>query len=203
MEREPLGREEQMLAFFVQNCSGHVGRTQLIKFLYLADYEARRYLGRPISSVSYEWYHYGPYDKQFPSRISALRSAGVIVEEPVEYPNGMQGYIYVAGDSPVELSFAEEELAVLHHVCTTYSRRSLQSLLDDIVYETEPMKRARAKDARNQPLDMSVVDSTCRFNLGIPYDSLMKRRASAKRGEVVDHTEAMERIRAARRNGSA
>lgn len=203
MQKVQLGREEQMLAFFVQNCNGRVGRTQLIKFLYLADYEARRFLGRPISSVVYEWYHYGPYDHQFQSRLSTLRNSGVILEEPVAYPNGLRGYIYVSGETQFDLNFDPDEVAVLEHVCKTYSRINLQSLLDDIVYETEPMRNAQQRDARNQPLEMNLVDSSRRFDLGVPYDVLMRRKAAARRGEVVDHAEAMTRLREARRNGSS
>ena len=203
MPNAQLGREEQMLAFFVQHCEGRIGRTQLIKFLYLADYEARRFLGRPISSVEYTWYHYGPYDQQFLNRISSLRTARIIVEEPVAYPNGLQGYVYVAGTEPISFDFASDELRVLNHVCETYSRVNLQSLLEDIVYETEPMRRAQALDARNQPLDMSLVDNTRRFDFGVPYDALIARSASARTGTTLEHSVAMANLRSARRNASA
>jgi len=68
----------------------------------------------------------------------------------------------------------------------------------DMVYETEPMKKTQAFDARNQPLDMSPVDNTRRSELGVSYDELMARSVSARKGQVVEHTEAMARLRAAR-----
>src|SRR5690349_10824134 len=101
-----LGCEEQMLAFFVKHCGGMLGRTQLVKFLYLADYESRRYLGRQISGIEYIWHHYGPYDQQLNSRIALLEREGVIREESVMYPTGKEGYIYHSGDREVAFTLA-------------------------------------------------------------------------------------------------
>jgi uncharacterized protein YwgA len=192
-----VGREEQMLAFFVKHCGGRIGRTQLMKFLYLADYEARRFLGRPISSVEYVWYHYGPYDHGLNDRIALLEREGIIREEPLVYPTGKQGFIYHGGEREVAFTLADEELRLLDYVCETYSRIGLQSLLDDVVYETEPMQKARAQDARNEPLDMSIADDQRRFDLGVPYEEVMKRSGNARAGRSVDHAEAMAMIRKA------
>lgn len=198
-----LGRAEQMLAFFVKHCAGRLGRTQLMKFLYLADYEARRFIGRPISDVRYIWHHHGPYDTQLPGRISALKAADVIREDQILYPTGKQGFIYYSCDREVDSTLEPIETAVLHYVCETYSRHSLQSLLDDVVYETEPMQHARVNEARHQPLDMSMVDNQKRFDLGIAYDELLKRSVKAREKNVVEHEEAMALIRKALQEDAA
>lgn len=198
-----LGREEQMLAFFVQHCSGRVGRTQLLKYLYLADYEARRYIGRQISAIEYIWYHHGPYDRELYNRLDELKAAGVVREDRVTYPTGKEGYIYYAGERDVTFTLAPDEMRILAYVCHTYSRLNLQTLLDDVVYETEPMQKARVSEARNQPLDMSTADNQRRFDLGIPYEELLRRSADARAGKAVPHEEAMKMIRDALREDAA
>src|SRR3990167_3197938 len=85
---EKLSREEQLIAYFVTRCSGHLGRTQLVKFLYLADYEARRYLGKPLSGFQYFWHHYGPFDHAIYENLENLKTRGFVDEESILFPTG-------------------------------------------------------------------------------------------------------------------
>src|SRR2546430_11848217 len=93
-----LSREEELVAFFVNRCGdGNLGRTRLMKLLYLADYEARRYLGRPISKIKYIWHYFGPYEPELTTWVNRLKEHGVVMEETVVYPTGKYGYLYTPG----------------------------------------------------------------------------------------------------------
>ena len=57
------------------------GRTQIVKYLYLADYEARRYLGRPITELSYRWDRHGPFDPAILQYLKELCDEDEVSEE--------------------------------------------------------------------------------------------------------------------------
>lgn len=193
-----LPREEQLVAFFVTKCAGKraLGRTQLMKLLYLADYEARRYLGRPISGLDYVWHHFGPYDDRFLSAIGVLETHNLVREERVMYPTGKEGYRYRPGGSTnISYGFAPIELEILRHVCTTYSDLKLQALLADVVYETEPMLEAKANDARGERLNMEMLNGVKRYEHGISFEELHSRIQAVRAGDFVPHVDVMRSLR--------
>jgi hypothetical protein len=189
---ETLSREQELVAYFVNHCDdGQLGRTRLMKLLYLADYEARRYLGRPISSIPYVWHHYGPYDSRLNDWTSELESRDVLVEERVIYPSGKAGYVYHRGPRMVTPSFTPAESEILAYVCKEYSRIELKGLLEDVVYETEPMVDAKDRNGRGEPLNMALVDNAKREEFGLPFEELLERSRRVRAGEYLPHAEAM------------
>src|SRR5688500_5837287 len=83
-----------LIRFFVHHVPG-TGRTQIVKFLYLADLESRRHLGRPLSDLRYIWYHYGPFAQEIYEHLDVLCERNVITVEQVVYPpDGKTGYRY-------------------------------------------------------------------------------------------------------------
>lgn len=203
MTERVLTREEQMLVYFVSRCDGQLGRTQLMKFMYLSDYEARRYLGHPLSSIEYVWHHYGPWDSTLQKRIDGLIAAGILRQDEVQYPNGNCGFLYRWAGGPLVFTFDPIELQVLAFVCSTYGRMPLASLLSDVVYQTEPMLMLENTGTKGQLLDMSMVDDAKRHELGVPYDELVHRSEHARAGHVLDHATAMEQVRRALADAAA
>lgn len=203
MTERILSREEQMLAYFVNRCDGQLGRTQLMKFMYLTDYEARRYLGHPLSDLDYVWHTYGPWNFDIQKILDALVRGGVVREEEVRYPNGKRGFLYHWIGGSVLFTFDPVELRILSFVCATYGSMPLASLLNDVVYQTEPMLSLESSGPRGQRLDMSIVDNARRNDLGVPYDELVRRSEHARAGHVLDHATAMEQVRRALANASA
>lgn len=194
MKDQKISKEDQLIAFFVNQLSGRIGRTQLMKFLYLADYESRRYLGRSLSNIDYIWYHYGPYDKTLNARIEKLISQGIIRSETQEFPTGKVGYRYSTGEKDIAYSLHPDEMLILSYICETYSELPLHYLLDEVVYETEPMKDAQERNAKNESLNMALVDNQKRFELGVPFDELLARSREARLGKKVSWEEMMARI---------
>jgi hypothetical protein len=162
--------------------------------LYLTDYEARRYLGRPISSIDYVWHHYGPYDHRLTEWTSDLEHRDVLVEEHVLYPSGRTGYVYHRGEKSMTPSFTPAEMEILAYVCKEYSRIELRGLLEDVVYQTEPMLDAQERDARGESLRMDIVDNRKRDELGLPFEELLERSRRVRGGEYVSHSDAMMEV---------
>lgn len=193
MPSPTLSREEQMVAFFVNECSGSVGRTRLMKLLYLADYESRRYLGRAISTINYIWHDYGPFDSNLYSWLESLQSQGLIQQQRVPAANG-NAYVYSPAAIAPSHDFTEAELDILNYVRREYSQRNFRELLDDIVYETEPMLKAKAENAQGKVLDMQIVDREKAKDFLAPYEDLLARSRGVRKGDVVSHETAMARL---------
>ena len=56
----PLSRNAQVLRYLLEVAPA-VGRIKLIKYAYLADCEAHRYIGRQISKFRYRFDKHGPF----------------------------------------------------------------------------------------------------------------------------------------------
>lgn len=148
----------QMIRFFVERVPD-AGRTQIVKFLYLADVESRRYLGRPISDLDYIWYEHGPFDSEILAQLDQLFLAGLITAEKVSYPNGFAGYQYRATEIPVHFDFSKEQMTILDYTAVTYGSTRLRTLLEDVVYKTKPMLDAKEREAEGGRLRMELVDN--------------------------------------------
>ncbi len=188
-----LSREEELVAFFVQRCGGdgNLGRTRLMKLLYLADYEARRFLGRPLSGAKYVWHFFGPWDPRLPTWINRLKGAAVLEETPVGYPSGKKGFLYTPGAKQVPQSLTPVDVEILTYVCRQYSRVELVELLDDVVYQTEPMMHAQKKKAKEKPLEMNIVDNAKARELSASLEVLLERRRQLRAREHLSHADAM------------
>jgi hypothetical protein len=57
---------EQALKYVLGLLPSSAGKTELVKYVYLADLMARQVLGRQISEARYIWYHYGPWSSSTP-----------------------------------------------------------------------------------------------------------------------------------------
>jgi hypothetical protein len=137
----------------------HVGRTQIVKFLYLVDLEARRHLGHPVTDLEYIWHNHGPFDYAILERIRWLKTAGFIAGAYVQYSNGSEGWQFRANpDKTIPLSIPDEEQAIVHYVFEKVMGRSLKNLLND-VYKTRPMLDAKERGAHQKKLRMGLVNN--------------------------------------------
>jgi uncharacterized phage-associated protein len=174
---------EELVSYFVDRLSGRVGRTMLMKLLYLADLESRRYLGKPISSMNYQLHHYGPFDQELYRALNTLRDAGEITEEPIEFPAGV-GYRYASLRQGRTHNFSRAEEAILGYVFKTYAEYDLQSVLD-VVYSSKPMKRLEGVEGDTR-LPMECVDNEMQIALGgIDLERALAAEENRKQGKSV------------------
>lgn len=195
-----LSRNEQVLSYFIQACSGRLGRTQLVKLLYLADYEAYRYLGRPITEFAWKTDNYGPFDRAFPDVLGSLQASGQVQETEYLTPFGNIGYRYQSA-GPVAYAFSPAEERILRHVIESYSKLPRGQLVEDVVYDTEPFKAVKdepsgsdirwdvvANERRDAlgGIDLEAVERGKRHLLaskGQPFTDLLQ---ALRRGNAVD-----------------
>jgi hypothetical protein len=147
-----------LILYFLARVPG-AGRTQIVKFLYLADLESRRCLGRPLTDLKYIWGDFGPFDQRIYDCLDQLRKSGKVTEE--QYPSSYGGTAYcyrTCAGQPQEPATKVVAL-ILEKVVTDIQGVPLRNLLDDVVYQTKPMLDANNRGARGQPLRMELVDN--------------------------------------------
>lgn len=194
MADQPLSREEQLVAFFVNACGQIVGRKRLMKLLYLADYHARQYFGKPISNIPYRWHDHGPFDESLYACLDQLVQRDIIRHEEVTVATGKVKHSYVPKAPPPPHEFTPDEVEVLSYVCREYSKRDIRELFEEIVYQTEPMLDAKANNAFGKPLRMEIVDNAKGRGYSAPYKTLLARSRHLRSGAGVNHAQAMKQL---------
>ena len=188
-----LSRNAQVLRFLLEAAPG-IGHTKLAKFAYLADLEARKYLGRPISSFRYVVNRHGPFDARgFFATCEELKTLGFVTEREV-YVGPYRGYEFHPTPMAPEYGFSLAETEVLSYVARTYMALTAKDLCDDVVYETEPMKKKNLKTGDRLPMD--IVNRKRSDDLEFDLDRMLAGEASAKAGRVKPVGEALSELRA-------
>jgi hypothetical protein len=135
------------------------GRTQLVKFLYLTDLEARRHLGRPLTALQYYWHDHGPFDRHILARLDHLEREGFVKGTWIDFPGGKRGCQYTAERDFPAAPLGVDERAIVDFVAQAYGAEALCNLLEEVVYQTLPMKDAKKRGAREELLRMELVDN--------------------------------------------
>ncbi len=139
-------RLEHLITFLVQYCSARdipLGRTKLVKLLFLIDREAKRQIGRTVTNVTYRYHAYGPYADDIIRSLQLLD--GQEVKEGRYLTDYGPGYAfqYETGPTPrFEVKLEERESAIADLVLAKYARKDLPQLLAH-VYGLPEMVRAR------------------------------------------------------------
>ena len=71
-------KTEQLIDYIIQNLSGKITKTQLVKLIYLVDLESVRFTGTQASDIKWKFHHYGPYDENLDGRLKKLEKRKLI-----------------------------------------------------------------------------------------------------------------------------
>ncbi len=179
---EHLSKNAQVLKYFAERCPGGIPRTRLVKLVYLADLEARKLLGHPISDFEYIWHHHGPFDKVIFEAITELVNAELAERRYVQIDANMteKRLQIVGGKGAFGFSLAEKE--ILSHVAERYMETPLKELLDDVVYQTPPMKSVSQKGER---LPMEDLDNQDKNRIGFDLEEVLAAEQEADLGRFM------------------
>jgi hypothetical protein len=165
--------------------SGKIGRTFLVKLAYLADHEARRFLGRPLTAFEYRVDNYGPFDPQFFATLDEMAAEGEIVEQHVIFPTGKPGFRLHSTGLRQASEFTAAEQAVLSYILGQNGESRLDDLLES-VYQTEPFVKAQAQ-GRGTALPMDELNDAGIVELGgVRLEDAIAGHAAAVAGRLVD-----------------
>jgi hypothetical protein len=189
-----LSRNEQLIKFFVQASSNRLGRTILVKLIYLADHEARRYTGAPLSTFTWTREPQGPFDPAFYAAKDSLVAKGLILEIPGLTPFGNKWYQYQDAQRFVEYDFSPPERRILEYIVTTYGNRTREEILAD-VYHTPPMQAVESQP-RHTPVPMEMADNVKKKEFGgVDLAELIAAQERFRRGVGVPGDEVIQFLR--------
>lgn len=179
-----------LIAFLLQKIPT-AGRTQVVKFLYLADLEARKCLGKPLTNLNYVLDHHGPFDPVILACLDSMETRGLISTEEYSY-RGNRCYSYAKNKNTPKIQFSPEKEAVLNHVADIVRKNSLPKLLE-IVYGTEPVVDAKKRKLSRVPLKMKLVDNQSRIP-GLELDRVLRSMECLEKGKGRDLDEILAEL---------
>jgi hypothetical protein len=117
-----------------------IGKTKLIKLLYLLDLENFRSNKKTDTELNWIFYKYGPYAFELEE---FLENIGVIEEEiPTK---GGRVFLRLGIDHQEEVEIGIEKRLILDSLIKEWGDASLSELLDYVYFDTEPMMEAQTR----------------------------------------------------------
>jgi uncharacterized phage-associated protein len=71
---------DKLIKYFVYATKGYITKTQLIKFLYLADLYSVKWTGKQLTNLDWRYYHYGPWNEEIDSALKQMNGKEIIEE---------------------------------------------------------------------------------------------------------------------------
>ncbi len=147
-------------------------KTRLIKLLYLTELEYFRRTGKRLTSLDWRFYHFGPY---------AAALEPYVGDPDSVVTHGLLGEI--VGTSTRETHADADLQHAIVDVVHEWGFAELNTLLDHVYFETEPMQAA----SRGEFLDFSTINREKPQSLSLSLDEKeiktlrekLRRRASA------------------------
>lgn len=171
---------------------GTIGRTALMKLVYLADIEHYRRYGKQATNLQWRFHHYGPYSAELDREVRAL---GLDIDESVftqtQGGRAVSGYHYrrIGDWREVARAFNSNYDAAarrcVDRVVVQWGLDSLPTILDYVYFETEPMQDAR----RGETLDFSKVQPESPSRSSVAQPGLSKELASEMRQRLHERKE--------------
>jgi hypothetical protein len=128
-----------------------VPKTKLLKLVYLAELLYKRRYGKRLTSAEWVYYLYGPYLHNY-DRI--LENNANITIGDFEYDEEKKAQIVSIKNTHTNNNIPSDIKFLIGGVVRDYGKLDLQSLLDYVYFETEPMMNA---ENRGEILDFEKV----------------------------------------------
>ena len=136
----------------VRDQDGTLNKTALVKLVYLVDVECYRNLGRPATGLEWRFHHYGPYSAELERDINDNAFIHAFGDRNSGYgfaPSHEWRDIHAAFNA----SFDPAVRRVADRVTRQWGLEPLETLLEYVYFETEPMQDAQ----RGNILDFSKI----------------------------------------------
>lgn len=131
---------KRLLLFFLNNSTRELGRTELMKYVYLFEYYYFQMFGKQFTNLVFERYKYGPNETEVINCINELDADGII--KIIPYDNFYGGISYTHGISSTiddKFDLAENEDLVASFIVDSLGNQSYRGVID-IAYSTPPMR---------------------------------------------------------------
>lgn len=134
---ERLGKA---IEYLVEAHGPIVGRTRLVKLLYLADRAWKAQTGEQYTEANYYRWNHGPFAREILAAVEWMNGVE-LAERTINLPNGTVTYEYANGGYTrfEDVSLDPKFVALLDEIAKAWKKKPLSKLLD-YVYAQEDFK---------------------------------------------------------------
>lgn len=131
---------DKLIKYFVYATKGYITKTQLIKFLYLADLYSVKWTGKQLTDLDWCYYQFGPWNEGIDAALNEMNGKEIIQES--QYNATYIRPVNQAAqaddlDIPLSIKF------VLDNIRREWAGSDKLNQLLDYVYSTAPMVEAK------------------------------------------------------------
>jgi hypothetical protein len=125
---------ENLILYFVYKTKGFITKTQLVKFLYLADLYSVKWTENQLTELDWYYYNYGPWNEEIDSALQRLE------DKVSQKKDGDFIMIELNSEIPEtdDFNFSEGLQLMLDNIRKEWAGGKVKDLLAH-VYATEPM----------------------------------------------------------------
>jgi hypothetical protein len=138
---------EKLIQYFVYQTKGYITKTQLVKFLYLADLYSVKWTGQSLTELEWYYYSFGPWQEDIDRVLKKLDGKQIIQES-----QGHSTLLKLGPDAGnvQELGLSLGLQFMLDNIRREWAgagQEKLQQLLE-YVYNTEPMLEIKQNNSQ-------------------------------------------------------
>jgi len=161
-----------IIYFLIKN-SKNLGKTKLVKLMYLADYEFFKCFGDKISNIDYIRWDFGPFSPDIYDYLDFMKDTGIITMHNFTsfYKSREYCSFKVKGVFDIDRILSPDEIDFLDYILSKYDDMDLDAI-KKITYETEPMLKATDKGELLKFENIDKVISMKLKNLGKKIETL-------------------------------
>lgn len=148
---------KKLLVFFIKNAPKNLGRTELMKYVYLFEYYYVQMYKQQYTDLVFERYKFGPNQSGVVEATYALESEGIINILAYENYYGSTSYDHAIEKSDAfDYDLGYKEMEVASFIVDTLGKENYRGVLD-IAYDTPPMKEIIEEEKIHGFLDLGRV----------------------------------------------
>lgn len=160
---------EKLIIYFIRKTKGYITKTQLVKFVYLADLYSVKWTEHQLTEIDWRYYHYGPWSKDIDQAISELSNQHILQVAENREAQLIQPLEECPEIGELELSKGLE--LMLRNIQKEWAgiQTEKREALLDFVYKTAPMLEVKGKHQPDEkfPLDLSLEHEKLVAELGV------------------------------------
>ncbi len=147
---------DKLIKYFVYETKGHITKTQLVKFLYLADLYSVKWTGNQLTELDWCYYRHGPWNEDIDVALAKMNGKEIFQEQ-----QGETILIRLGSEagSVEELSLPQSLKLMLENIRKEWAGSGSEKIaqLLEYVYNTVPMVEARKNYRSEDKMNLDLT----------------------------------------------
>ena len=183
----PVNRGEAVIMALLSQLPHGVGRTKLVKLVYLVDNMRAEHIGRPLTGFNYFWDNYGPNAKGnlIVATLDDMERRGLIYQKQGTTPHGGPRYHYTlspdvtAEDLPLE----PDEWMFIRSIVNAYGELNTEAVVK-ASKKTAPMQNVAQGDALRLKKDPAIEERQAKILSNVALMEQIDRSLQSPQGGI-------------------